>query len=170
MMYSKPSAVLLALVSVIVASTGSASAQIVALGHSAVRGHVAEDEMWPAVLERMLRARGSRVHVINAGVNGETTAEELARVDSAVPEGTRLVILAINGANDARRNLAGAADAPANIAAIKARLRARRIRIIDAMGLYISVLRQPGMALPDKRHLNAEGCRRVATALAGMVR
>ena len=170
MMYSKLCAVLLALVSVIVASTGSASAQIVALGHSAVRGHVAEDEMWPAVLERMLRARGSQVHVINAGVNGETTAEELARVDSAVPDGTRLVILAINGANDARRNLAGAADAPANIAAIKARLRARRIRIIDAMGLYISVLRQPGMALPDKRHLNAEGCRRVATALAGMVR
>ena len=45
--------------------------------------------MWPAVLESMLHARGSRVHVINAGINGETTAEELARVDSAVPEGTR---------------------------------------------------------------------------------
>jgi hypothetical protein len=64
---------LLTLVSIILASTGFASAQIVAFGHSAVRGHVAENEMWPAVLESMLRARGSQVHVINAGVNGETT-------------------------------------------------------------------------------------------------
>ncbi len=170
MMCSKVSAFLLVVASIIVASTGSASAQIVALGHSAVRGHVAENEMWPAVLEGMLRARGSQVHVINAGVNGETTGEELARVDSAVPDGTRIVILAINGANDARRNIAGAADAPANIAAIKRKITARRIRIIDAMGLYISVLKQPGMALPDKVHLNAEGCRKLATTLVGMVR
>lgn len=88
MIYWKAGALMLALAGGI-ASTGLASAQIVALGHSAVRGHVAESEMWPAVLESMLRARGSRVHVINAGINGETTAEELARVDSAVPEGTR---------------------------------------------------------------------------------
>src|SRR6202166_159032 len=110
---------LLILASLILASTNIASAQIVALGHSAVRGHVAENEMWPAVLEAMLRARGSQVHAINAGVNGETTGEELARVDSAVPDGTRIVILAINGADDARRNIAGAAEAPANVAAIK---------------------------------------------------
>jgi len=170
MICSKAGAFLLILASDIVASTDLASAQIVALGHSAVRGHVAESEMWPAVLESMLHARGSRVHVINAGINGETTAEELARVDSAVPGGAKIVILAINGANDARRNIAGASDASANIAAIKSKLRARRIRIIDAMALYISVLRQPGMALPDKRHLNAEGCKKVAAALAGMLR
>ena len=89
MIYRKTGALLLALAGGIITSTGPASAQIVALGHSAVRGHVAESEMWPAVLESMLHARGSRVHVINAGINGETTAEELARVDSAVPEGTR---------------------------------------------------------------------------------
>ena len=70
MIYSKASAFLLVLAGGIVASTGLASAQIVALGHSAVRGHVAESEMWPAVLESMLRARGSRVHVINAGLTG----------------------------------------------------------------------------------------------------
>ena len=88
MMCSKVSVFLLAVASIILASTGSASAQIVALGHSAVRGHVAENEMWPAVLESMLSARGSQVHVINAGINGETTGEELARVDSAIPDGT----------------------------------------------------------------------------------
>jgi acyl-CoA thioesterase I len=158
------------LIGVIFASTGFASAQIVALGHSAARGHVAESEMWSSVLESTLRARGSQVHVINAGVNGETTAEELARVDSAVPEGTRIVILTISGHNDARRLPGGSAAAAANIAAIKRKLKARGIRIIDAMGLYISVIRQPGMALPDHLHLNAEGNRKLATILAGMVR
>ena len=160
----------LALASIILGSTDMASAQIVALGHSAVRGHVAENEMWPAVLESLLRARGSQVHVTNAGVNGQTTAEVLARVDSDVPAGTRIVILAVNGFNDARRLAAGSADAAANIAAIKSKLRARGIRIVDAMALIISVLRQPGMVLPDKIHLNAEGCKKVAAALAGMVR
>ena len=161
---------LLAVAGITVLLTSGASAQIVALGHSAVRGHVAENEMWPSVLESMLRAKGSQVHVINAGVNGETTAEELARVDSAVPEGTRIVILTISGHNDARRLSGGSAAAAANIAAIKSKLKARGIRIIDAMALYISVLKQPGMALPDQRHLNAEGCKKLATMLAGMLR
>src|SRR6201996_8582885 len=125
------------LTGVILASTGFASAQIVALGHSAARGHVAESEMWSSVLESMLRARGSQVHVINAGVNGETTAQELTRVDSAVPEGTKIVILTISGHNDARKLPGGAADPPANIAAIKRKLTVRHIRIIDAMGLYV---------------------------------
>jgi acyl-CoA thioesterase I len=161
---------LLAVAAITVLLTGGASAQIVALGHSAVRGHVAENEMWPAVLESMLRARGSQVHVINAGVNGETTGELLARVDSAVPAGTRIVILAINGFNDAHRLREGAVNAAANIAAIKSKLRAKGVRIVDAMGLIISVLRQPGMVLPDRIHLNAEGCRKVAAMLSGMVR
>src|SRR5450755_4892678 len=88
--------------SIIFASINSASAQIVALGHSAVRGNVAESEMWPAVLEGMLRAKGSQVHVTNAGVWGETTGATLACVPSAVPDGTKIVILAVNGFNDAR--------------------------------------------------------------------
>jgi acyl-CoA thioesterase I len=161
---------LLAVAGMIVLLTGGASAQIVALGHSAVRGHVAENEMWPAVLESMLHARGSQVHVVNAGVNGETTGELLARVDSAGPAGTRIVILAINGFNDAHRLKEGSVNAAANIAAIKSKLRAKGVRIVDAMGLIISVLKQPGMVLPDRIHLNAEGCRKVAAILAGMVR
>jgi acyl-CoA thioesterase-1 len=167
---SKARVFLLVLAGIIFASTGFASAQIVALGHSAARGYVAENEMWSAVLERMLRARGSQVHVTNAGVNGETTAAELARVDSAVPPGTRIVILTISGYNDAHKLSAGSANAAANIAAIKNKLRARGIRIIDAMGLYVSVLRQPDMALPDHLHLSVEGNKKLATMLVGMVR
>jgi acyl-CoA thioesterase I len=161
---------LLALASIIFASTGFASAQIVALGHSAAHGYVSPNEMWSAVLESMLRARGSQVHVTNAGINGETTAAELARVDSAVPEGTKIVILTISGFNDAHKLVGGSAGAAANIAAIKSKIRARGIRIIDAMGLYVSVLKQPGMALPDHLHLSVEGNKKLAAMLAGMVK
>lgn len=158
-----------AFASIIFASINSASAQIVALGHSAVRGNVAESDMWPAVLERLLRARGSQVHVANAGVWGETTGQTLARVSSAVPQGTRIVILADNAANDVRHNMSPV-QAAANIAAIKGQLRARGIRIIDAMGIVISVGRQPGGVGPDGRHLSVEGNKKVAAILAGMVR
>jgi acyl-CoA thioesterase I len=158
------------LASIILASTDFASAQIVVLGHSAAHGYVAPYEMWSAVLESILRAKGSQVRVTNAGVNGETTEAELSRVDSAVPDGTRLVILTVNGFNDARKLAAGAAGAAANIAAIKRKISARGIRIIDAMGIYISVLKQPGMALPDRLHLSVEGNKKMATILAGMVR
>jgi acyl-CoA thioesterase-1 len=158
------------LASIILASTGCASAQIVVLGHSAAHGYVAENEMWSSVLERILRARGSQVHVINAGINGETTEAELARVDSAVPNGTKIVVLTINGFNDAHKLANGAAGAAANVAAIKRKISARGIRIIDAMGTYISVLRQPGMALPDHLHLNIEGNKKMAALVAGMVR
>jgi acyl-CoA thioesterase-1 len=125
--------------------------------------------MWPAVLEGLLRARGSQVHVINAGVWGETTGATLARVSSDVPQGTRIVILADNAFNDVRHNLSPI-QAAANIAAIKSQLKARGIRIIDAMGIVISILKQPGGAGPDGRHLSVEGNKKVAAILAGMVR
>ena len=163
-------AFLLVLASIILSSTGVASAQIVVLGHSAAHGYVAENEMWSAVLESMLRARGSPIHVTNAGVNGETTRDELARVDSAVPNGTKIVILTINGYNDNHKLIASSADAPANIAAIKSKIRARGIKIIDAMGLYVSVIKQPGMALGDGLHLSVEGNKKLATILAGMLK
>jgi acyl-CoA thioesterase-1 len=170
MNYSTLRAFLPVLVSIILASTCSASAQIVVLGHSAAHGYVAENEMWSSVLESILRARGSQVHVTNAGVNGETTEAELARVDSAVPNGTKIVILTINGFNDADKLANGAAGAAANVAAIKRKISARGIGIVDAMGTYISVLRKPGMALPDHLHLNVEGNRKMAAIVAGMVR
>jgi acyl-CoA thioesterase-1 len=152
------------------AATDLASAQIVALGHSAVHGPGGDlSQMWPAQLESMLHAKGSNVHIVNAGVYGEMTGDELARVPSAVPEGTRTVILAISGFNDARHNISPAVSAT-NIAAIKAQLSKRGIRIVDAIGIVRSVAHQPGMLLPDGIHLNAAGNLKVATQLAGSVR
>ena len=154
----------LVFVSFVFTSINGASAQIVALGHSMVRGNVSESEMWPALLEGLLH-----VHVANAGVWGETTDATLARVSSAVPQGTRTVILADNAANDLRHNMSPV-QAAANIAAIKSQLKARGIRVVDAWGTYISVLRQPSGAGPDGRHLSVEGNKKVAAALVGMVR
>jgi acyl-CoA thioesterase-1 len=62
------------------------------------------------------------------------------------------------------------ATAAANIAAIRSQLKARGIRIVDAMGIVRSVAHQPGMLLPDGIHLNADGNLKVATQLAGLVR
>lgn len=164
---------LLTLVSIILASTSFASAQIVAFGHSGVRGPVMENEMWPAVLESMLRARGSQVHVINAGIYGETTDRGLARIDSAVPDGTKIVILVFGGGNDGARQggqspISGSADPLTNKEAMRNKMRARGIRVIDAGPLYNSVAREPGMKQVNG-HLTVEGNRRLAAILAGML-
>ena len=39
----------------------------------------------------MLRSKGYNGRVLNAGINGDTTAGMLARLDTAVPNGTRVV-------------------------------------------------------------------------------
>ena len=155
------------LVSATFAPTGFASAQIVALGASNTQGYgVNPSEAWPAQLESMLRAKGSSAHITNAGVFGETTGQELARLSSAVPDGTKVVILGIGTFNDARTG--GSIDvARANIDAIKKQLRDRGIRVVDALGIMMSVAHQPGMLQADHVHLTAEGHRRVATQLIG---
>jgi hypothetical protein len=71
-----------------------ATAQIVAIGASNVAGRgVSSADAWPAQLEDMLAAKGRHVHVANAGINGDTNAGMLNRLDSAVPAGTRIVLL-----------------------------------------------------------------------------
>ena len=67
-------------------------------------------------------------NVTNAGVNGDVTAGMLRRIDSAVPNGTDIVILQPGG-NDLRFFGTKAART-ANIAAMAARVRARGIRVI----------------------------------------
>src|SRR5260370_45403 len=87
----------------------------------------------------MLRAKGSGAHITNAGVFGDTTGQVLARLSSAVPDGTKVVILGIGAFNDVRTG--GSADvARTNIAAIKRRLAGRGIRVVDAFGTLKSGL------------------------------
>lgn len=90
-------------------------------------------------------------------------------MSSAVPQGTKTVILVDNPANDVRHNMSPI-KAMANIAAIKSELKARGIRVIDAWGTFMSVFRQPGSVGPDGRHLSVEGNKKLAAALVGIVR
>ena len=76
---------------------GSAYAQsirIVALGDSNTAGFgVARQEAFPAQLETLLRTTGYDAQVLSAGISGDTTSGMLARLDSAAPPGTQIVIV-----------------------------------------------------------------------------
>ena len=145
------------------------SAQIVALGGSATAGYgLAPSESFPSLLQAMLQAKGSATRVINAGVSGETTAQILARVNSSVPEGTKIVILSIFMLNDGRRGVSPAVHR-SNVAAIHQQLRARHIRVIDATGLIVAAAKA-GMLQRDGIHLTAAGNQRVAASLAASLR
>ena len=90
-------------------SGATAQAQIVAIGASNVAGKgVSSSDAWPAQLEGMLAAKGRNVHVTNAGISGDTNAGMLARLDSAVPEGTKIVLLDQYGGGRAKEPCRGA--------------------------------------------------------------
>jgi acyl-CoA thioesterase-1 len=143
------------------ALAGIAHAQIVALGASNVAGRgVSSSEAFPARLERMLAAKGYNAHITNAGVNGNTNADMLARLDQAVPAGTKVVLLGTLGGRYNARRL-GQGDQNAEFASIMAKLRSRGIKIIPvtAAGIGRKHLQADGV------HLTAEGHAAVAARL-----
>jgi acyl-CoA thioesterase I len=105
-----------------------ARAQIVALGASNTQGFgVNYSDSYPAQLEALLRKRGLNVTVKNEGVSGNTSLDILNRLDSAVPNGTRVVILETGAYNDAfARNI----NHDANVRSIIDKLRAKKISIV----------------------------------------
>lgn len=151
----------------LVSATGS-TAQVVALGASNTAGKgVGSSAAFPAQLQAMLQAKGRPMSVSNAGVSGDTTAGMLSRLSSAVPAGTRIVVLQFGG-NDRRRGVS-ASQRQANIAEIQKQLKARGIRTVDADGLVGAALRR-GLKQADGIHLTEEGHKRVAEQLAASIR
>jgi len=144
---------------------GMAQAQIVALGASNVAGRgVNSSEAFPAQLEKMLFSKGYNVHVANAGISGDTNSGMLGRLNQAVPDGTRIVLLGtIGGTFNARR--LGQGDQKAEFASIVARLRGRSIKIIPVTGNGIGrrYLQADGI------HLTAEGHAMLAAQLLPFV-
>jgi acyl-CoA thioesterase-1 len=141
----------------------AAAATIVALGASNTYGRgVERAQSYPAQLEALLRARGHAAQVINAGINGDTTAGMLGRIDAVVPSGTSIVILQPGG-ND-RRKGEGAASA-GNVATIEAKLRSRGIRVIMLPNEMFRRFPHQG----DGQHLTAEGYRMLAETLLPQV-
>ncbi|MGD0565309.1 MAG: GDSL-type esterase/lipase family protein [Roseiarcus sp.] len=108
----------------------AAKAQVVALGDSSTRGYLLPiSDAWPAKLEALLRQRGLNVSVANEGINGDTSEGMLGRLDSAVPEGTRVVIFGCCG-NDNKDKNHKVFDHEGNIRTIISRLRARGIAVV----------------------------------------
>lgn len=110
------------------AGAAEAQVRIVALGASNTYGKtVSRPEAYPAHLQALLKARGVSATVANAGINGDTTGGMLARLSSAVPAGTQLVILQPGG-NDRRKGEAGSTES--NVAAIRSQLAARGVKVV----------------------------------------
>jgi acyl-CoA thioesterase-1 len=103
--------------------------KVVVLGDSLSAGfQLTADESFPAQLERLLKAKGLAVEVVNAGVSGDTSAGGLSRLDWSVPQGTDAVIVEL-GANDMLRGIEPKLTR-ASLEQIIGRLRARGIEVL----------------------------------------
>lgn len=112
------------------AATARAEIKIVAIGDSNLDvPHIAKTDMYPAVLERMLRERGHKVSVTNAGQRGDTTQGVLQRLERHVPDGTDIALVGI-GANDTAVFKVPREIWTANLTIIVKRLRARGIEVL----------------------------------------
>jgi acyl-CoA thioesterase-1 len=158
-----------ALLGLLASAWGASAAplNIVALGASNTAGKgkgnhpggVSRDQAYPAQLEAMLRAKGIDAYVRNAGIAGDTTGGMLRRMDSAVPNGTQIVILQPGG-NDARKGTGG--ESGANTAQITSKLEGRGIKVIL---LELSAYAPSSTRDPDGEHYNAQGHAAVAAGL-----
>ncbi|MBX9590159.1 MAG: hypothetical protein K2X43_12705 [Hyphomonadaceae bacterium] len=127
---------------------------IVALGASNTNGWgVAPAEAYPARLQALLEATGIDAVVHNAGIPGDTTGGMLARLERAVPAGTRLVILQ-PGTNDARVGLA--AERALNIETMRARLKAMGVGLLIIENGVLDGLPR-GELQPDGIHFTPAG-------------
>jgi acyl-CoA thioesterase I len=144
--------------------TAKVQAQIVAFGASNVAGKgVWPAEAWPAQLEQMLKAKGYNVHVKNAGKSGDTTSGMLHRLNSAIPSGTKIVILDVSGGyhNNLDATAASRQKGPADMTEIEARLKASGITVIRESAGGVSLAYKQA----DKLHLTAEGHKLLAERL-----
>jgi acyl-CoA thioesterase-1 len=83
----------------------AATRTIVVFGDSLTAGKgLDEDDAYPAILERMLETAGLPFTVKNHGVNGDTTADAVRRLDAALDESPSIMIVAL-GANDGLRGV-----------------------------------------------------------------
>jgi acyl-CoA thioesterase-1 len=134
-----------------------AHAQVVAFGASITQGKgVASQEAYPARLEALLRSKGIDVTVVNQGINGDTLQNMQNRMESAVPQGTRVVILQV-GAPNSRQGKEAGGNFENRVSSLRSRLEARGIRVI----VVGAIRRIPGMSADliqrDGTHPTADG-------------
>ena len=149
-----------------------AEVQVAVIGDSNVYGKgVSPSENYPTKLEAALRARGLDVRVSNGGVNGDTSAGLAARLDSAVPAGTRVAVIWV-GVNDVVRHGKSRAEVYANVAGIVGRLRARGIEtyFIRPPVYNVEDHRNPALILSaGDNHFNGAGYSRMVAKTIGPI-
>jgi acyl-CoA thioesterase I len=137
--------------------------RIIAVGASNTAGKgVGTTRAFPAQLEALLKAKGYDVRVINAGINGDDTRRMLARINSAVPDGTRVVILEKAASNDRQRGI----NTAANIFTMTNSLRKRRIKVVLIPSVHLWA---DNHLQDDGIHITAEGHASVARKLLPLV-
>lgn len=98
--------------------------KVVALGDSLTYGYGASPEStYPAVLASL-----TGWHVVNAGVNGNTSAEVLARTDQVISQDPDLVLLGVGGNDVLRRVQSGTTTT--NITETISQLKAANIPVV----------------------------------------
>jgi acyl-CoA thioesterase-1 len=142
-------------------TANAATMRIVAVGASNTAGK-GSSVAWPELLQRMLRATGYDAEVTNAGISGDDLVRELGRLDSAVPDGTQLVILDKAASNSVARGVA----IDATVREIRARLKARDIKLIVIPGMHAWANYH---IQPDGIHITAQGHAEVAAHLLPLV-
>jgi acyl-CoA thioesterase I len=105
--------------------------KIVALGDSLTAGlGLLETQAYPHLLQEKVDRDGFNYEVVNAGVSGDTSAGGLRRLDWALQEDVRVLILAL-GANDGLRGLS-VAEMKQNLGEIIERARAKHVVVVLA--------------------------------------
>ncbi len=105
--------------------------RVVILGDSLTAGLGLEPtRAYPAVLQEKIDADRLPFEVANAGVSGDTSAGGLSRLEWAITDGARILVVALGG-NDGLRGLP-AAELSRNLSAIIERAQARRITVVLA--------------------------------------
>jgi acyl-CoA thioesterase I len=141
---------------------------ILALGASNTYGKgVSRGQSYPAHLQRQLRSRGINARVRNAGINGNTTGQMLARLSSVLRRNTRIVILQPGG-NDRRRGISRQTRR-GNVRAIKRRLRAAGIKVVMLRNRLIGDVARSGHQRPDGQHFLGRGYQALARRLMPQV-
>ena len=105
--------------------------RVVILGDSLTAGlGLPANLAYPALLQRRIDGAGLNYEVVNAGVSGDTTAGGLRRLDWALSDDVRVLVVAL-GANDGLRGLP-VGEVRRNLSTIVARARDRGVQVLLA--------------------------------------
>jgi len=120
-----------ATVQAVVPATADERPKVVILGDSLTAGlGLLDTQSFPGLLQQKADQNGFEVEIVNAGVSGDTSAGALRRLDWALREDVRVLVVAL-GANDGLRGLS-VGEMKQNIGQMIETARARRIVVVLA--------------------------------------